>query len=173
MKLAEGEVVTLRSQYEALGEADVKAVLKARGFYDRRWNRTGGFPNRCKPRTVSDEKVVMDLATHLTWHQSGSELPLAFEEAKEWIKALNRKGYAGYTDWRLPTLEEALTLVERKPVDRYHIDPVFATEQYSMWTGDYFSEVRAWAVSFNLGRVFKNRFSETDYVRPVRTGVEE
>lgn len=171
MKLPEGGVVKLRTEYKLLDEADVKSLLKNRGFYDRRWGRLGGFPNRYNAKTVNDEKVVIDLATQLTWHQSGSELPLILEDAKEWITELNKKKYAGLSDWRLPTLEEALTLLERKPVERFHIDPLFSKEQYSMWTGDYFSDIRVWAVSFNYGRVFKARFSEGDFVRPVRSGV--
>ena len=172
MKLSEGEVVQLRSEYTLLEEKDVKELIENRGFYDRRWNRAGGFPNRFKSETVNGNKIVMDLATRLTWHQSGSESPLVYEDAKEWIKELNQKVYAGYSDWRLPTLEEGLTLPERKKVDNFHIDPLFSTAQFSMWTGDYFSDVRVWAVSFNYGRVFKERFSESDFVRPVRSGIE-
>ncbi len=171
MELPEGGVVKLRTEYRLLTEADVKALLKNRGFYDRRWNRRGGFPNRYKTETVDDEKVVTDLATQLTWHQSGSDDPFFYDDAKEWLKELNKKKYAGFSDWRLPTLEEAFTLLERKPVERFHIDPLFSQEQYSMWTGDYFSDIRVWAVSFNYGRIFKARFSEGDFVRSVRSGI--
>ncbi|MCP5101742.1 MAG: DUF1566 domain-containing protein [bacterium] len=171
MKLPEGGVVKLRAEYKALSESDVKSLLKNRGFFDRRWNRTGGFPNRFKSQTVNDEKIVADLATNLTWHQSGSQLPITLEDAETWLKELNDKKYAGYSGWRLPTLEEALSLLERKAVDRYHIDPLFSRLQYSMWTGDIYSEIRAWGISFNYGRVFKARFNEGDFVRPVRTGV--
>lgn len=173
MQLPEDGVVKLRTEYTLLEEKDVKDLIKNRGFYDWRWNRTGGFPNRFKAETVNGHKIVTDLATRLTWHQSGSESPLVYEDAKEWIKELNQKVYAGYSDWRLPTLEEALTLPERKKIDNFHIDPVFSKEQYSMWTGDYFSDIRVWAVSFNYGRVFKARFSESDFVRPVRSGILE
>lgn len=171
-ELPEGGVFKLRSQYKVMSEEDVKSMLKARDFYDRRWRRSGGFPNRFELKTVGEHKVVVDRASNLTWHQSGSELPLIFEDVKPWLETLNRERYAGYTDWRLPTLEEALTLMEKKPVDRFHIDPLFSTQQYSMWSGDYYTEVRVWGVSFNYGRVFKVLLGETDFIRPVRSGVD-
>lgn len=173
MELPENGVVKLRAEYKLLTEADVKALLKHRGFFDRRWNRTGGFPNRYKTASDKNQEVIIDLATQLTWHPSGSDVPLFYDDAKEWLKELNQKKYAGLSDWRLPTLEEALTLLERKPKDKFHIDPLFSKEQYSMWTGDFFSDIRVWAVSFNYGRVFKARFNEGDFVRPVRSGIIE
>lgn len=165
-------VYRLRSQYKVLSEDDVKSMLDARGFYDRRWHRSGGFPNRYQLKTVGEHKVVIDRASNLTWHQSGSELPVIFEDIKPWLEQLNRERFAGYADWRLPTLEEALTLMESKPIDRYHIDPIFSTQQYSMWSGDFYTDVRVWGVSFNYGRVFKVLLGETDYIRPVRSGAD-
>lgn len=173
MALPEGGVVKLRTEYKLLTETDVRTLLKNRGFYDRRWGRRGGFPNRYKTASVNDQKMIIDLATQLTWHASGSDAPLNYDDAKEWLKELNQKKYAGLSDWRLPTLEEALTLLERKPVDKFHIDPLFSKEQYSTWTGDFVSEFRVWTVSFNYGRVFKTRLSEGDFVRPVRSGITE
>lgn len=31
---------------------------------------------------------------------------------------------------------------------------------------------KVWGVSFNFGRVFRTHLSESDYVRPVRTGTD-
>ncbi|MCB9501891.1 MAG: DUF1566 domain-containing protein [Deferribacteres bacterium] len=35
-----------------------------------------------------------------------------FEKAVVYIDSLNKANFAGYSDWRLPTLEEAMTLME-------------------------------------------------------------
>jgi hypothetical protein len=57
------------------------------------------------------ERVVIDKATNLMWHQSGSQKFVNWEKAKEWV---NNLSYFGYDDWRLPTLEEAISLLEKE-----------------------------------------------------------
>jgi hypothetical protein len=52
--------------------------------------------------------VVVDTLTGLMWQQSGSKKVKSYKEAKEYIKKLNKKQFAGYNNWRLPTLEEAV-----------------------------------------------------------------
>lgn len=63
-------------------------------------------------KTIGDNKIVIDHATKLMWHQSGSTYGMNWEKAKRWVKLLNKRGYAGYYDWRLPTIEEASSLLE-------------------------------------------------------------
>ncbi len=180
--------IKLRHTFETLAEAPVRNMIRQKGFYDRRWNKSGGFPNRFKLKTISGDPIVTDSVTGLTWHQSGTPLPLDYKEAQRWLINLNKEIYAGYSDWRFPTLEEALSLMERKAIQqkpteaekkgerkskKYHIDPIFSSGQYSTWTGDDYSEIRAWSVSYNYGRVFKMRFLEQDFLRPVRTGTAD
>jgi len=54
------------------------------------------------------------------------------------------------SDWRLPTLEEAMSLME--PGKREHglfIEPIFAGAQRWIWTADKASASAAWDVYFN------------------------
>lgn len=171
--LPEDGVFKVRHEYKELSESDVKSMIKSIGFYDRRWNRTGGFPNQFEDKTIDGQMVIIDRSTELTWHQSGSVGGMVYLDAVKWVENLNKIGYAGYNDWRLPTIEEALTLLERETIENYHIDAKFSPEQFSCWTGDQYTEVRMWAISFNYGRVFKGLHTEFDYVRPVRTGIEK
>lgn len=167
--LPENGVAKLRAEPKTLSEDDVKSLLKSQKFYDKRWHRSGGgFPNRFELKATGDQPVVMDQASGLTWHQSGSDFAMIYEDIPEWLEQLNTDKYGGYSDWRLPTLEEALTLMEPKARDRFYIDPLFSKLQFSMWTADDYTEVRVWAISFNYGRVFKALYNETDFVRPVR-----
>lgn len=104
------------------------------------------------------------------WHQSGSDKYMKWEEAKRWVKDLNQKGYAGYYDWRLPTVEEAASLLEsRKNNDDLSIDPVFDKKQFWIWTGDRYGSESAWYVSFNIGNVNWD-YPDGGGVRPVRSG---
>jgi hypothetical protein len=159
--------ITLRSEYKILDENDVKAMVKSLSIFHKRWNKYRSFPNNFELKVVQDEKVVIDNATGLVWHQSGSKLPLPYTEAVIWLKDLNKKGYGGYYNWRLPTLEEAGSLLEAKRTDKRYIDPLFSFEQNSIYTGDVYNEVRLWGVSFQYGSMFRVGVMDSNYVRPV------
>jgi hypothetical protein len=130
-------------------------------------------------KTIKGDKVVVDNATGLMWHQSGSDDEMQWGEAKEWVEDLNsEEGYAGYQDWRLPTVDEAASLLESsKRNGNLYIDPVFGKRQEWIWTGDkleyeegYGSEA-AWIVYFYNGYVLRGFFNfwHHHYVLPVRS----
>jgi hypothetical protein len=104
------------------------------------------------------------------WHQSGSEEYMKYSEIEQWILALNRRKYAGYSDWRLPTLEEAASLMEPKE-NRYalYTDLLFAREQRFIWTADKYDEARVWVVDFFGGDFNPVASDTTSFVRPVRS----
>jgi hypothetical protein len=137
-------------------------------------------------KAVSREVVVVDNATGLMWHQSGSDDYMYWDEAKEWVEDLNsEEDYAGYQDWRLPTVDEAVSLLESsKENGDLYIDPVFSKNQNPLWiwTGDKKiksmeevsededSSEAGWYVNFNDGFVHGSIVSFTySYVRPVRS----
>lgn len=160
-------VVKLRAQYKQMDHGEMKAMVKKLNFYEKRHNKFRSFANKFEPKTMGGEKIVIDHATGLVWHQSGSEAPLTYQGARQWLKELNQKGYGGYHNWRLPTLEEAASLLEGNRVEKRYIDPMFDPGVLSIRTGDTFSEVRSWGVSFHYGAIFRVGAAEPDYVRPV------
>ena len=167
----QGEVkafLSLRSSYKTLDQEEFKSLLKSYGFFDFRLNKSGNFQGQYTLKTLEGDKVLADNRLNLMWHQSGSDL-LIFKEAKKWIKNLNRSGYAGFNDWRLPTIEEAASLLNRKSVNRRYLNQLFSKEQISIWTGDSYSEYRIWAVNFNVGSTFKDGLNDANFVRPVRS----
>jgi len=90
-------------------------------------------------------------------------------EKKKYVAQLNSDQFAGYNDWRLPTLEEAMSLIERtKKNGDLHIDPVFDKTQRWIWTSDLSSASRAWVVIFSYGICDDSYFYGTYYVRAVR-----
>ena len=125
---------------------------------------------------IEDDKVVIDHATGLMWHQSGSFKNMSWKKAKKWVTKLNENGYAGFTDWRLPTLEEAASLLEPSAKNgNQFIDPAFDKTQSSVWTCDSnissssLSLDRAWSVNFNYSLVSRmDIMIERKKVRPVR-----
>jgi hypothetical protein len=172
--------VSLRSVARSLSTSEVGEMLKRKNFFSKQyddWNKDfcnmrGDFANEYEVKTIGGDKVVLDHATGLMWHQSGSEGFLVYEKAKQWVNELNRRGYAGYRDWRLPTLEEGASLLERtKMNDDLYIDLLFSEKQRWIWTSDTVSGVssQVWGVLFFSGYVNRNLIGTRISVRPVRS----
>ena len=109
------------------------------------------------------------------WHQGGPDNYTTGYKAKEWVEDLNSKGYAGYYDWRLPTVDEAVSLLESSKMNGHlYIDPIFSKKHSPIWTGDKFEyeggSEAAWLVFFGSGFVgWSYVINDINYVRPVRS----
>lgn len=167
------EQVKIRSSYSNLSVPEVQAIQHISIRKKKQWGFYGNstIKHDYLLKTIGNDKVVIDHATELMWHQSGSTYGMNWEKAKRWVKLLNKRGYAWYYDWRLPTVEEAASLLDSgKSNDRY-IDPLFDNTQGWIWTGDsYHSTDAAWRVDFFRGLVDWDIYYYAFYhVRPVRT----
>jgi len=144
--------VTLRGNPLNLSQAEVDA-LAAPG---RR------VASRFESHAHGQATVILDLATGLMWALYNR--PMALDKAKWWANRVT----AGYSGWRLPTVEEALTLRE---MDRgqYAGLPGFA-----VWTGDAVSDQprSAWVLQLPAGRLLPMRSDESGYVWAVRQAVK-
>ncbi len=177
VNIVPGERVYLRSSPESLSPNDIRMMLKRFEFFSKcyDWNKEfcntdGDFINNYRLWIRDEDLVVLDQATGLMWHQSGCEKRLTYKKAKQWIERLNIKRYAGYNDWRLPTLEEAASLIEAEKMNGdLHIDPIFSANQEWIWTEDpYTGKKRVWIVHFISGYVSWSSLVISNYVRPVR-----
>jgi hypothetical protein len=129
-----------------------KFSIKQLDFFDSSYHSKGkGIAHQYELREKDGAKVVIDHPTGLTWQQSGSSNFLTYAGAEKYIHDLNSQCFAGYNDWRLPTLEEAMSLMESKKHGELHLDPVFDRQQTWIWTADKESAGRAWFVSFGFG----------------------
>ena len=99
--------------------------------------------------TIEDEK------NGLMWMQqdyiayTGRSLPNAsWHEAVKWASEMNQKGFAGYSDWRLPSVKEMVTLVRPKE-QRDFCKRFFAlTNAYAFWTNQSVSsDVKSYVTS--------------------------
>jgi hypothetical protein len=115
--------------------------------------------------------LVVDHATGLTWQQSGSESKMNYTDAEKYIFDLNNKKFAGYGDWRLPILEEAMSLMEPDNKNGSYIDPVFDRKQTWIWTASKQSTGVAWYVNFDDCHCYGTSvINKDDSVRAVRSG---
>ena len=126
-------------------------------FFERSRNTKGAFVNHF---VDNNDGTVTDKATGLMWQKSGSSSSLENRGAKEYIKRLNRKRFAGHSDWRMPTVEELASLLAKSSKSGVHIDPVFDHKRIICWTVDKCDtnstlQSGAWIVSFKHGEVSK------------------
>lgn len=72
----------------------------------------------------------------------------------DYVAAANLVSRAGFSGWRLPTLEEAMALVEPLPASDRYVNPIFGNV-LGTWTSDYESHkhysITNWKVSFACG----------------------
>ena len=164
------KIVTL-SEAEEITDIVIREKKLNQGFFGH-----STISHDYEESTIADDEVVIDHATGLMWHQSGSFKNISWKSAKRWVIKLNENSYAGFTDWRLPTLEEAVSLLEPSAKNgNQFIDPAFDKTQSSVWTCDSnissssLSLDRAWSVNFNYSLVSrKDIMIERKKVRPVR-----
>ncbi len=162
--------VNLRKFPKNCSEDDVSTMLKRYKFFECGRNEKGVFDNTLKPETINSDKVLISHLTGLMWHQSGSIEPMEWYNGDEWISELNGDAYAGYSDWRLPTVEEAASLLkEREGNMDLFTDPNFSNQQANIWTCDNHGMYLAWKVRFTYGHVYLQYASCDIYFRPVRS----
>ena len=168
-------IITLRSAYKTLSVSEVQSMpnvsIRKKIAFGFHGHSTVNHDYNIK--TVGGDVVVVDNATGLMWHQGGSDDGMYWYHAKKWVEDLN---YAGYHDWRLPTVDEAASLLESSKMNsNLYIDPVFSKKQKWTWTGDKFEyedgSEAAWLAGFNFGQVFRSIYhiDSNCYVRPVRS----
>jgi len=77
---------------------------------------------------------------------------VTFKKIPKYIQQLNRNRYAGFVDWRLPTLEEAMSLVEPKARGGLNIDEIFFHMGLDLfnWTADKNGD-KVWFVNYSDG----------------------
>lgn len=159
----------LRVVYKTLSHEEVEAMIKRYRFFDDGHNKSGNFRSLFEKQTIKGGTVVVDRKTGLMWHPSGSK-SVKLKKINRWIKSLNRRKYAGFSDWRLPTLEEAASLLRpNKNSKGLYTDSIFTGNQKRIWTGDRFGSKGRWVARLYVGLVAGDNGSGAHSVRPVRS----
>lgn len=111
---------------------------------------------------------LKDHSTGLIWQTSGSRYPRNWQAAQHYIRQLNREKFSGIDNWRLPTTDELVTLLNPKPQGAsLCIESVFDDTQRWLWSIDRRSFAAAYYVDIELGFVGWQDFSAPYYVRAV------
>ena len=160
--------LSLRGVPTTLSEERLAAALIERGLYDARLNPAcAGIDNRFQAVVQGDDVVVRDATTGLVWQRGGtSGLDLAGADTA--LARLNERGYAGQHDWRLPTAEEAASLMKATPVDGRHIAPAFGGGVNFIWTADRTPDGKAYVAYWADGRLSAERPQFHAWLQAVR-----
>lgn len=160
-----------------LKDDEVKKMLVKLDFYDAELNPNGkGLENNFELQFVGNDAIVIDHSTGLTWQRSGSDKVLLISpnlpplnhifnnqqliemygdttvsSMPEYLNTLNHQKFGGYNNWRLPTLEEAMSLMEAQPQYGMHIDRIFDPKQTPIWTFDQSYYGAPWLVYYDKG----------------------
>lgn len=112
------------------------------------------FPNKYIEHVFDKEEVVLDYATGLIWKKSGSDKRMIYKEALEYVEELNQRQFARYNTWRLPTIPELLSLLEKEMQSKSrYINPFFEVTRGWYWSADkcFADEPASWTISFYEG----------------------
>lgn len=111
--------------------------------------------------TADANGTVLDTRTGLMWQKADSyhevKKGMNWYEALEYVDGKNAEKFAGYSDWRLPTLDELRQIwdskrsIESKDGEPIGLPEVFAGGgSYYLWTGTERNLNNAWY--FGLGQ---------------------
>jgi hypothetical protein len=176
----------LPSEAKTLSLKDARTMIVKRGFYHASWNPDAkGLPHQYEVEFLHAAPVVLDSVTGLMWQRGGSGPRRMYrQEAEDYIRSLNAQKLGGFDDWRLPTVEEAMSLMaapedgQPKTIDVgneqqrgvYHVNQKFEIAGAPfMLTSDVDSSGRSWVVYFWDGICRPEAASFNSYVRVVRS----
>jgi hypothetical protein len=107
------------------------------------------------------DRVVTDRATGLMWNQNASPatFPMSWAEAFAHIDQLNRSGYQGIDNWRLPCRRELFSLISHQQInpslpEGHPFSDVFPGYYWTSSTCRRLSD-QAWYIHLGGGRIYR------------------
>jgi hypothetical protein len=161
-------------------------MVQKYSFFDKERQPFGIFAHNF---IDNQDGTITDQATDLMWQKSGSARKLSRRNATAYLKKLNKEKLAGYSDWRLPTIEELASLLVFAKINGLHINSLFDKRQTKCWSADSLlmdqtaTYQEDWIVNFLNGHIthaswpdggavsWANWYAKdaSNYVRVVRT----
>lgn len=144
--------ISLPDEPMELDEEEVLNLTRQYNFFDTERNDQGGFTGYLVDN--GDDCTVTDITTGLMWQREGFDIMSHRMLCKE-IDRINGENFAGYSDWRLPTLAEALSLMVQEKNDRgLHMASCFSFQHPFIFVAAFRNPGGYWFVDFNQGRSY-------------------
>ncbi len=135
-----------------LVDKEIGKLVKKHNFFDSNYNPEGNFKNYLVDN--GDQKTVIDLGTGIMWQRQGCDIT-SIRHIREFIADCNAKNYAGHSDWRLPTMEEAWSLMEPQLNDKgLYLHPCFSKKEPFIFLANQRDPGGYWFADFKQGTVF-------------------
>ena len=148
----QGEKVELPREHTFINDDEIASVLRKWNFYDGDHNTEGSFENVLVD--PGDGRVIVDRRTGLMWQRGGLDIT-AVRSMKRKIEQLNKDGFAGHHDWRMPTMEEAMSIMDKEVNSKdMHLNLCFSKEQPFIFVDAQRKPGGYWFVDYKHGRAF-------------------
>lgn len=148
----QGDKVALPNEHSFINDDEIASVQKKWNFYDGDLNTEGAFENVLVD--PGDGRVIVDQRTGLMWQRGGLDIT-AVRSMKRKIEQLNKDGFAGYHDWRMPTMEEAMSIMDKEVnIKDVHLNLCFSKEQPFIFVDAQRKPGGYWFVDYKHGRAF-------------------
>jgi len=112
--------------------------------------------------------VVIDNATKMMWQKSDDNKKRSWRSSKKYCQKLK---FAGFSDWRLPNIDELVSITDKNSVHPT-IHSVFESKQVYYWSSSSVvkpnEKVNAWGVLFKYGYNRWNDKNDKNFARCVR-----
>ena len=133
-------------------EEEVEAMVKKYNLTDHERNPGGTCANYLVDN--GDGLTVTDKVTGLMWQRGGLDI-MSVRMLRREIEKLNTEGFAGCFDWRMPTLAEALSLMEQEKNSKdQYLHPAFSSDQPFILVDTARRPGGHWFVDFKHGRAY-------------------
>ena len=126
-------------------------------------------PSSPAPKTATrfaevDEHSIVDLKKRLVWLKKDTYLLtgkwLSWVQARDYAKELSDGFFGGFNGWRMPTVEEAKSLIDKSQPNKDHMGkPAMMPSVFPpgfgflCWTKDVRNKVQAIRFSFRKGSI--------------------
>jgi len=165
--------LSLRDSKRKLTSQEIIKTIKNYDFFcveadwTRQWHnpRGKGINNNF---SLFGEKVVYDKTTGLYWQRMGSEERYSLYSAKSYVMNLNNCTFGGLRVWRLPTFEEAMSLLKpQKNKNLLYINRLFDFKQEAILTSDESIQYDSYLVVSFIGGGLGLSIGDSFFVRAV------
>ena len=111
---------------------------------------------------------MVDQATGLVWQRRGDRYPLTFAAAQAYVEQLNVQSFNGYRQWRLPTVNELLSLLPDE--GGREVFPQSPNRPVKwLWSCDRHGHHESWYVNMDMGFAGVQDINCLNHVRAVAT----